>query len=49
VEWTVVATLTVCFMVGAQAWAVGDPFSAPVAIARRNDTMDHHGERRMPR
>jgi signal transduction histidine kinase len=31
-EWAVVGTLAVCFMVGAHAWAIADPFSAPVAI-----------------
>jgi signal transduction histidine kinase len=32
VEWAVVVALTVCFMAGAHAWAITDPFSAPIAI-----------------
>jgi signal transduction histidine kinase len=31
-QWTVVAAVTAAFMLGAHAWAIDDPFTAPVAI-----------------
>jgi signal transduction histidine kinase len=31
-QWAVIAALTVAFLVGAQAWAIDDPFTAPVVI-----------------
>ncbi|MDG4807083.1 histidine kinase [Micromonospora sp. WMMD1120] len=31
-QWTVIAVLTVAFLVGASAWSIGDPFTAPTVI-----------------
>jgi signal transduction histidine kinase len=31
-QWTVIAVLATAFLIGAQAWAIEDPFTAPVVI-----------------
>ena len=56
-QWAVIAALTVAFLVGARAWTIDDPFSAPAVIlistllglyvrARRNLLAEHAGKAR---